>query len=818
MKNYFTKVLLAAALGSLPLATVSLAQTQPSGVNIALHQKVQVEPRSNYAFTKDRDPQRLTDGIYASTKAQWDEKHQTSSLWVQDGALSWAHKKPVIVTIDLGKVQPIAGLIYSTAAGKAGVVWPDHVYAAASDDGKTWHYIGDLVKLSPAQPPAEGYANLRYIASNLQTHGRYVSLGVMQDAVITIDEIEVLRGNDSLLNQSAGRDIPPMPEFVAHETITSKARRRQNADIAAISALINQSSLSATQKSTFKTRLDKDATATENMEPLPVDFKTVLPLTDTHRDILAVHGEAMAAQGIKPLTIWKKPRYAWLPFIHQPDNTTPTLDFSMLKNQFRTDAILLTNASAKPLTVQITLQNAPAKTQPGWLQLDSAIWTDTYQGIPVQDALLPLKYQNGIYTMEIPAGITGKLWVTMDSSKVPSGVHKSTFTLSGAGQKITVPLNIDVSQIAMGTPRMSLTMWDYTNGKGMYGITENNRAAAIKLMRSHYVDSPFASGAALPFPKEQDFDANNNLTADLDFSNLDHWIAMWPGARNYMVFRNVRENDTFAGTQMGTPAFNARVGNWMKAIAAHLQSINIDPTKLVICPVDEARNDEHDAHLLAWGKAIKAGAPQVRLFSDPIWREPAKAQSQESFSLPDILCPHPDWADNYFVKIAHRNKQNLWFYNGLGLRRLGDPQLGYRQMAWRVFRDGGVGEGFWSFGDLSGAATSWNEYNAARPTYAPAFIDTDTVYNSIHWDAVRDGVTDYEELALLRDAIQKSSNAALKTQAQKVLNDAVAAATTLASEGSVDDDKGIYDWNRNIDPTVVDAQLLKVRAMLETMR
>lgn len=817
MKLHLKKVLLASAMVSANFLATLPVHAQAADENIALHQKVEANPASNYSLTIDRDPQRLTDGIYASTKAKWDEKHQTSSLWVQEGALSWSNKKPVILTIDLGKVQPIAGLIYSTAAGKAGVVWPNHIYAASSDDGKTWHYIGDLVKLSETQPPAEGYANLRYMAHNLKTHGRYVSLGVMQDFVVTIDEIEVLRGDDSLLNQSAGREIPPLEQFVAHEAVTSKARNRQNADIAAIRDLIDKSTLSATQKSTFESRLEKDATATENMEPLPVDFKTIIPLTDIHRDILAVHGAAMAAQGFKPLTIWKKQRYAWLPFIHEPENQSAALHFSMLKNQFRSDAILLTNASDKPITVQIVLQNAPSDAQPGWLQLDSAIWTDTYQGIPVQDALMPLQLQNGVYSMDIPAGVTGKLWATVESSKVPSGDNKSTFTINGAGQHITVPLDLHISNIAMEKPRMSLTMWDYTNGKGMYGITEKNRAAAIKLMRSHYLDSPFASGAALPLPKERDFDANNQLINEIDFSNLDQWITMWPDARNYMVFRNVRETDTFAGSKMGTPEFNAKVASWMKAIVAHLRSINVDPARLVICPVDEARSDEHDAHLWAWGKAMKAAAPQVRLFSDPIWREPAKAQNQESFSLPDILCPHPDWADNYFVKIAHQNKQDLWFYNGPGLRRLGDPQLGYRQMAWRVFRDGGNGEGFWSFGDLSGAATSWNEYTASRPTYAPAFIDTDTVYNSIHWDAVRDGITDFEELSMLRDAIQKSSNATLKAQAQKVLDNAVAAATSLASEGSVDDDKGIYNWDRNIDPTMVDAQLAKVRAMLEKL-
>lgn len=820
MKQTLLKVLLAAAIGGAGLLLPSCARAQDGavGTNVALHGKVSFTPPSNYQYTKSRDPQQLTDGVYASSKAKWDPVHQTSSLWVQEGCISWAHKKPIIINIDMGKVQPIAGLIYSTAAGKAGVVWPEHVYAAASDDGKIWHYVGDLTQLSKQQPPAEGYANLRYIAEGLKTHGRYVSIGVMQDFVVSIDEIEVLRGADALLTQSAGREIPEMEEFVAHEAVTIKARRRQNADIDAVRALINQSPLSAAQKSTFAARLDKDAQATEAMDPLPADFKTIIPLTDTHRDILAVHGEALAEQGFAPLTAWKMHRYAWLPLIHQPDKKqNAALDFSMLRNQFRSDSVLLTNASGKPMTVNITLQNAPRAAQNGWLQLDSAIWTDTYAGIPVQDALLPMAQQNGAYTLEIPAGITAKIWATIDSSKLAAGSYKSTFMVSGAGQKISVPLNVRISRIAMPTPRLSLTTWDYTDGKGAYGITEKNRDAAIKLMRSHYLDSPWARGWTLPTPKETDFNADNQLIKPLDFSTFEQWIAMWPDARNYMIFYNARERDDFAGAKMGTPEFEAKINSWIKAVVADAKTQGVEASRLVFCPVDETRSDSNDEHLLLWGKAIKKAAPAVRIFSDPIWTNPENAQHPEAASFVDILCPHPNWENDYYVKVAHQNKQELWFYNGPGLHHTGDPQLAYRQMAWRVFASGGQGMGFWSFGDLSGARTSWNAYTAAKLIYAPAYIEENTVYNSLHWDATREGVEDFEELSMLQDAITQSKNPALKSQAQKVLSDAVKAANSIASEGSVDDDKGIYDWNRNIDPTVTDAQLAKVREMLEQM-
>jgi hypothetical protein len=781
-----------------------------------LHQKVTVEPAPNSPDTKSNDLAQITDGLYAGDRPVWDEASNSNSLWVQKGTVGWQHKKPVVITIDLGKVQPISGIIYSTGGGRAGVTWPDHLYIATSDDNKTWHYAGDLVPLSMKNgaPPAEGYANFRYVTRDLKTHGRYVSLGVVENTFVFVDEVEVLRGDDSLLAQPAGKVIPPMMEFAARDVITDKARHRQNADIASVRALINKSNLSAQQKSTFEARLAADEKDSADMDLLSDDFKTIIPLTDAHRDILAVHSAALAAQGFAPLTVWKKHRDAWLDLINVPEKiAAPQLRISMLRNQHRSDAILLTNASGKPETVTIKLDSSPAGAQVGWLTLNQAIWTDTYANVPVQDALMPMELANGVYSMTIPAGVTGKLWVTIDSSKLAAGSYKSTFAIEANTQKISVPFNIEISKLAMPTPRMSLIMWDDTDHDGHGGINPQNREDAIALMRSHFLDTPTAYPSVLPLLKDSDFDADNNLIGKIDFTSFDQWISMWPGSRNYFVFRNIDGAKNFAGKEMGTPDFDARVGNWAKAIAAHMTELGLKPSQLILCLVDETRSDASDAFLLGWSKPIKAAVPQFRLFTDPIWRNPEKG-SLEAVTINDIICPHPNWENDYYVKIAHQYNRELWLYNGPGLGRTGDPQLGYRQMAWRAFAVGGRGMGFWSFWDLSGAATSWNEYSAVRPTYAPAFLDKDTVYNSVHWDAVRDGIEDFEELSMLQDAIAKSKNIPLKAKAQKILDDAVAAANALTSQGSVDDDNGIYDWNRNSDPAIVDTQLSKVRAML----
>jgi hypothetical protein len=160
-----------------------------------------------------------------------------------------------------------------------------------------------------------------------------------------------------------------------------------------------------------------------------------------------------------------------------------------------------------------------------------------------------------------------------------------------------------------------------------------------------------------------------------------------------------------------------------------------------------------------------------------------------------------------YFQHQHAAGKQLWFYACTGPVRLFNPQHYYRDQAWRVFSVDGKGMGFWAFCDIGGAPSAWNDYQIPT-SFAPAFLDTNTVYDSIHWDAVREGVEDFEELAMLRDAIQKTGNAVLKPQAQAVLDEAVKAVT---------DTETTDFWQKENQPDLTDQQLQNVRRMLEKM-
>ncbi len=808
IQNLRIKQLLFAIAGLALPFTCASARAQD---NIALGKTVTFSANPNYALTTDTgDAQQLTDGQYTVPS----ESERT--VWRHKSSVGWQYVKPVTITIDLGSPQPVSGLSYSTGAGAAGVTWPTAIYVAVSDDGQTWRAIGDLAVLSRKNgvPRAEGYEAFRYVTRDLRTRGRYIALSVVATPYVFADEIEVYKGDESWLSEPVkGEVVTNLKEHANLSLITSAAQRRLYDDIATIQKEIDATTLPAARKNALSTRLAQLGEEAGRMPRLTPDFQTVLPLDETHRGILAVFGEVLAARGLKPITVWKSHRYAVLPHLARPSTGGAVqLGFSMLRDQFRSDSFLVTNAGSSAGKVTLQLKGAPATAGQGWLTVNSVAWIDTSDATPVADALIPVRAQNGVYTIDVPAGMTRKVWLTVDSSKVPAGAYRSTLEVSSAAQRVSVPLSLNVSRVAMKKPRLSLTMWDYSNGNGSYGMNAKNQKASIALMRSHGVDSPWATSIALPRPEASAFDAQGNLKGELDFTNLDQWVARWPGAKRFYVFANVP--DSFAGAKMDTPQFHTRVGSWAKAISQHVQKLGLKPEQLGILLVDEPYKESHDVTVIAWAKAINATAPELTLFSDPRWARPDQTKHQEAITLMDVLCAAlPTYKNggtavqSYYQNLRAQGRE-LWFYQTNGPSWGLNPQLYYRYQSWHAFAAGAAGHGFWSFSDTGKAATSWNGYSNIGIYYAPAYLDKETVYNSVHWEAVREGMEDHEELAMLRDAVAASRDTAWKARAEQVLNNTVNAVTKIWDPAHYATSAG--------DPSLADRELGKVREMLGT--
>ncbi len=769
-------------------------------------------PAPSYGHCTDAgDATQLTDGVYTQ-----------GYFWTQTSTVGWQGAPIVLVTVDLGETRPISGVSFSTAAGVAGVAWPKELRLAVSDDGKLWRSAGDLVILSQSQgrPPAEGYGTFRYTSHALASRGRYVRLAIVTDGAYTFcDELEIYRGPDTLLTGEPTDPVTSDPE-TAIPIGWSEARtgifRRLSLDLHTARTATERSSLSGAAKNDIYERLRLlESRLCDIAEPVADGFRTTFPLNATHAAILATHGAIMRAEGWPEFFAWRKHRFDPI----RPDEAPPqregppALHIVMMQGEYRADACLLTNASEHAASARVRVEGLPGAPRPSWLAVSAVPWTDTAQRTSVAAALPDAVFEHDHFVVPLPAGATTRLWLTVDSSTLVPGEYTGTLVVEAAGNQERLPLTVRVSPITMPPPRLSLGMWDYTDGSGAYGITEKNRPAAIACERSHFVDSPWAKSSVLPWPKADDFDAAGNLKAAPSFQALDAWMDLWPGARNYLVFAAVGR--TFADAASDAPEFAPRVGSWAAALAQHMRDRNLHASQLGLLLVDEPSTDEQDAVIIAWAEAIKAAAPELTIFQDPCWLHPQEARLQRAITLADIVCPQlaifyagGPTAIQYYQGRREAG-QRLWFYQCSGPTRLFDPCRYYRRAAWHAFRHGAVGIGFWAFGDTGGGRSSWNEYAGTRTAFTPAFIGVDDVTDAIHWQAVREGVEDYEYLCLLRDAAARTSDAELRAQAEQLLDEALDAVT-----GHYEPD---WTWTPEVDRGTPDAFRLRVLELLERM-
>jgi hypothetical protein len=258
-------------------------------------------------------------------------------------------------------------------------------------------------------------------------------------------------------------------------------------------------------------------------------------------------------------------------------------------------------------------------------------------------------------------------------------------------------------------------------------------------LKEHFVSAPWASSSVL---RSYEFDNEDPTKIRLATQQLDDWIGAWPDAKAYLVFLSVAHHSgaiqtSLGGAKIGSAEFNQRVGTWISAWVRHLRSKGITPDRLGLLIHDEPHEGSDISPLLAWARAIQAAEPDVIVWEDPTYRDPAAAPA-ELFEVCDILCPNrPMWLERgepfaTFYRNQQQRGRTLQFYSCSGPAKLLDPYSYYRLQAWHCWQAGATGSFFWAFGDNSGAS-SWNEYFAKAGPFTPLFLDDTSVTPASTW-------------------------------------------------------------------------------------
>ena len=111
--------------------------------------------------------------------------------------------------------------------------------------------------------------------------------------------------------------------------------------------------------------------------------------------------------------------------------------------------------------------------------------------------------------------------------------------------------------------------------------------------------------------------------------------------------------------------------------------------------------------------------------------------------------------------------------------------------------------------------SSWNEYATTATLYSPFFLSSDSVTSSKHVEAIREGVEDFEYLAMLRDRVDElgrnDPNHAGLSEARALLDNAVT--LVLQAPGAAD-----TQWVPDKDRSAADRVRLAVADLLDVLR
>lgn len=789
----------------------------PAGtVNLALNRPYTMSVLPTYKRTMDNgDKVQLTDGKFT-------EGH----FWTQKSSVGWTKQSDIKVTVDLGKVQPIKGFMFSGVANKSvNSPFPYCINIFTSLDNKTWYYTGDLIGRSHKEFGNPGTLRERYRAAslNMPTKGRYVCFQLKMNPItrhLFADELMVFKGDNSLLaKEPVGRKTDSFEEMLNSFQLADHFR--QDADY----IIANAANLSDDVKKKLHDGIADILKAPASFKrAADKDFIPMLPLHKEHEKVFALNNIVLAANGYTQPMFWQNCRWDNLhPAALPPKGSTPAaIRVDMMAGEVRSEAINILNPSDKVIDYKVSIEGLPSNAK---LNCREVLFMDTKQLQYVADALKD--GQGDSVTVKIYPGMSRQVWFTFVKPELKPGLYRAIVkAVAEDAPTITIPLELAVSTVKFPVrPRMHIGGWEFIGSGAWYG-NPGNLKASRKFLDTIYIDSPAAKRSI--FPTGAKYDKNGKLLNPdkLNTKRFDKWLELYPNARYFTMGTGSRDKSYWGPFQFGTKEFERAFTEYLQAFAKHIRKKGFKPSQFVFHCVDETRNHEYDKVLIGWAKIIKKAVPEFRTYANPIYGDPTKALP-ELFEVCDIICPNLQYtACNSkafeFYRNLGKNGKELWWYSCAGPARLLDPVYYYRAQAWQSFDIGGCGSFFWAFGSASGQ--TWYPYVQKTFDYSPYYVSATDVMAAKQSEGILEGVADYEYLSMLKDRIAQLKKAGKKSKY-------IAAAEKLIVDGPqriknayIKDGYRFKDlsvsvkWTSDNDRSVPDKVRLEILRLLEKLQ
>ncbi len=680
-----------------------------------------------------KDARKLTDGLFAPG---------TPISGSPESTLSYFGWSPFLFQVDLGKVQSIGGIALHSQVDQNTPL--DCVFICGSKDGKTWYPVAEIS--TPDNPKAPGYPRWVYRDMNLNSQARYLKVALIARSLpqtYYFDEFEVYPASTSKATETPAGST----DYTAllNDTLTrTGSRKRLATDLATLRKIVGNSYENEIQA------LERQKT--EFKAPGAKNFSSIYPQNTVQKGIYQVFARYLRDTRKGDWFLWSPYRYHFATPFDLPGIPFSTWKFKVLGGESHTEILTLLNAGPEERRITIEVSGSPEALKQ--LSVHEMPWTDTAEGISVSTIMRPITLRENRFDMSLPSGLSSRLAFTFDGGRLPAGTYPLQLKINGRLYTVAA----EVSPVRLPEKQKLLVgTWDYTDKLPALGLTEKNVASAIRLMDTMRINVPWGGGS-IAFPQESDFNSKGDFIGNLKSEKFEQWLRQRPGKPMYCVFINVEAADrnNIGSYRFGTPGFEVRAANWIRAWDQRLQQLGLKPGQVQWLLVDEVWDDHKAAIQTAWSKAFQAAKTVVlRNWNNPVV-DVREKRFAEMIELIDSLCSSRDrqYEKEYlpfYLKQQAKGKE-WWTYSCNGPSRLFDPFSYYRMHGLGSWKDGIRGIGIWSFGD-NGGAPAWNEYLLRWAIFAPTAITETEVLPTLALEAFREGIEDFELFSLLEQRV-----------------------------------------------------------------
>lgn len=684
--------------------------------NLVLHTLPRYSPKPNYAHTSSSadEAKKLTDGIF-SRRHFWTSRETT---------VGWQSSGLIRIDFDLHSQATLNSITISTARGdNAGVSFPVRVDVYCSSDGKHYRYMGNA--LDGADLSDGPYLTKRFRSKLPNPAARYVTLFIApKGKFVFFDEIEIF-GNPGVQNASAAPVAIPKGQLGNFQSNILKADHERRV-WAFLKSRILQYQLQKHPGRLLDKQLDN--------------------ILGNSTELFDLNADWIDAEGAGRLVSWVDNPWAQFTPVDVPPGpeSLPVLFFHVARGGASTQSISLVSTFRYAIDANFTIiwDNDYGLDRPEISVYECAL-VSTRLGELLADPLLPIDD-----LLTFTPGKSRQFMLTAHGGK--PGKYSGALQVASGESLLRIPFQVQIYRFRLNENELpDSNVWAYLNWRQIKHIS----LKALDDLRDHHVNVGIIHPRQLPLPKKG-FGLENA-------GKFEVALGLQKDRKNILLFVNLRDPvvvDRF-GNYRNRSVWNVQLESWIRDLRALSDKVGYDSRRLLFYPVDEPQDSAHVERIINFATVLKKVDPALRVYTtvDRIKRLPVY-DFRRLVEMCDVFQIDEGELFSETVQYLRSLNKDVWIYSTAGGKSSSAMGL-YRLMAWRAFRGGATGIGFWAYADIGPEGSVWDDTDGSRADFSVIYGDNDRIFSSKRWEAWREGCEDY---ALLRQVERKIAGTTLE--------------------------------------------------------